>query len=170
MKKRLINYDDVPLWLGEEKADEVMTLEEDLLCRHPRCFDNYRALDVLNTALCLADLLRSRRGMCEAMDLLQGVRRAPSYDDAEAYRRGEPVLRLGGVDEGDVLYDYLLTLARVITQGEALPQWADDLLRNATGKPDAWPAGNTTLRLAGAPVVIVQQGGINIQFADKVIR
>ena len=170
MKKRLINYDDVPLWLGEEKAEEVMRLEEDLLRRHPRCFDNYRALDVLNEALCLADLLRSRRGMCEAMDLLHGVRRAPTYVDAEAYRRGEPRLRLGGVDEGDVLYDYLLTLARVLTKGETLPQWTEDILHNASMKQSACPAEGATIRLAGAPVVIVQQGGINIQFADKVVR
>lgn len=155
MKKRLFNYDDVPLWLGDEKAEEVMSMEEGLLRKHPHCFDNYSALDVMNVALCLTDLLRNPRGKCEAMDLLRRVRRTPTWEEADAFRRGELVLRLGGMEACDVLCDYLLALCRLLTRGERLPAWACELLQvEGECSPEVQIYG-----LRGSQVVIVQAGG-----------
>ena len=159
MKRTFKDLDDVAAALGEQTADEMMELAERFRRHSSECFSHYTCVDAANVASVLCSLMREKRGAVKVDTLLHALRSMPTWDDAEAFRRGELTVRLGGLDEGATFERFVWALVGLLTRGEALPQWASELLQE----------GNKIIRSSGdrmagmsdrrAPLVIVQAGG-----------
>ena len=128
MRRAISDYSDIVPRLGERTAAAVFRLEDEMERRHKWCFDNYSSLDMLNVALALAALLRVEWGMREARAWLRDLHRRATSSDAEAWHRGELVVRLGGMEEEDLLTGYMWQLTATLTEGEELPEWAEEMM------------------------------------------
>lgn len=128
MRRIITTRSDITARLGTQTAAAIRRLEEDTLRRHPHCFAHYRALDMLNAALCLADLLHDEWGLCEAREWIDDLHRRPTCRDADAWHRGELVVKLGGLDEEDTLTRLLWQLTATLTGNDTLPPWADEMM------------------------------------------
>ena len=151
MRRVIYNYSDIVPRLGERTAAAVFRLEDEMERRHKWCFDNYSSLDMLNVALALAALLRVEWGMREARAWLKDLHRRATSSDAEAWHRGELVVRLGGMEEEDLLTGYMWQLTATLTEGEELPEWAEEMMleevpqyhRSQTAVCTKWTSNNT---------------------------
>lgn len=151
MRRTIYDYSDIVPRLGERTAAAVFRLEDEMERRHKWCFDNYSSLDMLNVAFALAALLRVEWGMREARAWLKDLHRRATSSDAEAWHRGELVVRLGGMDEEDLLTGYLWQLTATLTEGEELPEWAEEMIleevphyhRSQTAVCTKWTSNNT---------------------------
>lgn len=128
MRRIVKQHSDVVLRLGERTASAVFRLENDTIRKHKTCFRHYTALDMLNAALYLVSLLSDEWGMSEARLWLDSLHWMPSNSDAAAWRDGELVVRLGGLDEEDTLTAYLWELTAVLTENVTLPEWAEEMI------------------------------------------
>ena len=151
MRRAISDYSDIVPRLGERTAAAVFRLEDEMERRHKWCFDNYSSLDMLNVALALAALLRVEWGMREARAWLKDLHRRATSSDAEAWHRGELVVRLGGMEEEDLLTGYMWQLTATLTEGEELPEWAEEMMleemphyhRSQTAVCTKWTSNNT---------------------------
>ncbi|MBO7467718.1 MAG: hypothetical protein J6T94_08575 [Bacteroidaceae bacterium] len=151
MRRVIYNYSDIVPRLGERTAAAVFRLEDEMERRHKWCFDNYSALDMLNVALALVALLRLEWGMREARAWLKDLHRRATSSDAEAWHRGELVVRLGGMEEEDLLTGYMWQLTATLTEVEELPEWAEEMMleemphyhRSHTAVCTKWTSNNT---------------------------
>lgn len=151
MRRTIYNYSDIVPRLGERTAAAVFRLEDEMERRHKWCFDNYSSLDMLNVALALVALLRLEWGMREARAWLRDLHRRATSSEAEAWHRGELVVRLGGMDEEDLLTGYLWQLTATLTEGEELPEWAEEMIleevphyhQSPTAVCTRWTSNNT---------------------------
>ena len=165
MKRTFKDLDDVAAALGEQTADEMMELAERFRRHSSECFSHYTCVDAANVASVLCSLMREKRGAVKVDTLLHALRSMPTWDDAEAFRRGELTVRLGGLDEGAMFERFVWALCRLLTRGERLPDWARELLQEGKCKPDVQIYG-----LRGSQVVIVQAGATlnNIHNNDNI--
>lgn len=151
MRRAISDYSDIVPRLGERTAAAVFRLEDEMERRHKWCFDNYSSLDMLNVAFALAALLRVEWGMREARAWLKDLHRRATSSEAEAWHRGELVVRLGGMEEEDLLTGYMWQLTATLTEGEELPEWAEEMMleempqyhRSQTAVCTKWTSNNT---------------------------